>query len=99
MWRPGHPASYGNGEVTEHKLLAYVAMGRTLLAHETVHHRDGNRANNTIGPCFLQATCECPERHNLELWSKSQPSGQRVADKVRWAQEILALYGPETATE
>ena len=31
-------------------------------------------------------------RENLELWSSSQPAGQRVADKVRWAREILALY-------
>jgi len=29
---------------------------------------------------------------NLELWSSSQPKGQRVEDKVAWAREILALY-------
>ncbi len=32
---------------------------------------------------------------NLELWSKSQPSGQRVSDKVTWAIELLLLYAPE----
>jgi hypothetical protein len=29
---------------------------------------------------------------NLELWSKSQPSGQRVEDKILWAIEILEDY-------
>ena len=32
---------------------------------------------------------------NLELWSKSQPHGQRVSDKIVWAKEILALYGDD----
>ena len=29
----------------------------------------------------------------LELWSSYQPAGQKVIDKVKWAKEILALYG------
>lgn len=36
---------------------------------------------------------------NLELWSSSQPSGQRVKDKVQWAIEILSLYQPELLKE
>lgn len=34
------------------------------------------------------------ERCNLELWSRSQPSGQRAIDKVTWAREIIRLYSP-----
>ena len=29
---------------------------------------------------------------NLELWTTSQPSGQRVIEKIQWCKEFLALY-------
>lgn len=58
----------------------HYLMGRPLLAHENVHHVNGNKHDN--------------RPHNLELWSSSQPPGQRVNDKVVWAVELLALYAP-----
>lgn len=56
------------------------AIGRPLTEEENVHHRNGVRHDNRL--------------ENLELWSTSQPSGQRVEDKVEWAKEILSLYAP-----
>lgn len=53
-------------------------LGRELYRHETVHHKDGNRLNNDLG--------------NLELWSKMQPAGQRVADKMAWVVEMALAY-------
>lgn len=91
----GHPNADKTGGILEHRLLMSRALGRPLSENETAHHRDGQRTNNSIGPCYAKRECDCPgnPRHNLELWSTKQPKGQRVADKVACAREILALYG------
>lgn len=63
----------------QHRVIMAQKIGRELLPHESVHHKNGIRNDNRI--------------ENLELWSSFQPSGQRVEDKVKYAREILALYG------
>ena len=35
----------------------------------------------------------------LELWSRSQPSGQRVTDKLVWAREFMRQYAPHELAE
>jgi hypothetical protein len=68
----------GGKRVLEHRLIMEKVLGRSLFADENVHHKDGDRANN--------------DPSNLELWSTSQPCGQRVVDKVNWAKEIVQRY-------
>lgn len=83
--RPGKNESYLNKwcpirkrNIGVHRLVMEEKLGRFLLSEESVHHINGIRTDNRI--------------ENLELWSTSQPYGQRVEDKIEWAKEILKLY-------
>lgn len=77
----GVPNCDTRGRVLEHVKVMAEMIGRPVVPGENVHHLNGVRDDNR------------PE--NLELWSRSQPAGQRVTDKVEWAKHILATYEPE----
>lgn len=79
IWMPQHPNARLGGYIHEHRLVISNSVGRPLHSFETVHHKNGDRSDNRI--------------ENLELWSSVQPSGQRVEDKLKYAYEIIRLYG------
>ena len=67
----------------EHRIVVSEHLGRPLERAEEVHHKNGNRSDNRLS--------------NLELWSTRQPKGQRVSDKIDYANEIIRLYGSDSS--
>ena len=64
--------------VCEHRLVYEKHYGVKLKSFQNVHHKNGNRLDNCI--------------NNLEVWDSSQPSGQRVEDKLRYYFNLVEEY-------
>ena len=64
--------------VKEHRYVYEQHYGIKLLPHQNIHHINGDRLDNRI--------------ENLELWDTSQPSGQRIEDKILFYKELYEKY-------
>jgi HNH endonuclease len=71
-----------NGKPTpEHRHVAEEILGRSLTPNETIHHKNGKRADN--------------HPDNLELRAGKHRQGQRVRDLIEDALAHLRVYKPE----
>ena len=87
-WGGGKPSINGRGYkefkygklrgVKEHRYVYEQYYGIKLLPHQNIHHINGDRLDNRI--------------ENLELWDTSQPSGQRIEDKIMFYKELYERY-------
>ena len=75
---PEHPYANSARRYGYHRIVMERVLGRYLTADENVHHKNGIKSDN--------------RRANLELWTRSQPSGTRVRDKLEWAREFCKRY-------
>lgn len=66
------------GWCLEHRFVMGTALGRLLYDDETVHHKNGDRADNRLA--------------NLELKSGHHGAGQTAHDLLEWAREIISRY-------
>lgn len=78
IYLPEHPRSGKKGYMREHQIVMEKTLGRFLLPGENVHHLNGIRSDN--------------EPDNLQLWETSQPSGQRVIDKLSYHRKMVKMY-------
>lgn len=69
-----------SNQMLEHRYVMQKHLGRPLLPKETIHHRDGNRHNNTL--------------NNLELKSGKHGAGINIIDGISASLGWIERYEP-----
>lgn len=75
-----YPGAKFPNQTKEHIVVMTRHLGRPLYKNETVHHKNGMRADNKL--------------KNLELRASNHGKGQSIPDLIAFAQEVLLRYAP-----
>lgn len=64
---PLHPRANSKGLYPLHRVLMENKIGRSLNFNDVVHHKDGNKDNNTIGNLELLSRSEHTRKHHIPI--------------------------------
>ena len=79
IFDPQNPMADKRGEVYEHRLVMSQVLDRSLEKWEHVHHKDGNRANNSP--------------NNLELVNSQQNhSLTDMITRIKYLENLLKIH-------
>lgn len=95
LYIPDHHLSNKNGYVYEHRLVAEEIIGRQLNINEIVHHRDGNKQNNSPSNLEVMSASEHTRLgHNiLKKFSGVKTSIDGIEDEwLNIAGEIYTIF-------
>lgn len=67
---PNHHRARANGYVFEHIIVAEKKIGRRLLGCECVHHKDGDKKNNSPDNIFVLKRADHSSMHGKEKCKK-----------------------------
>lgn len=90
-----------SGWLRQHRIVMESAIGRKLLSHELVHHKDGNKSNNSPSNLEIEVWGEHTKTHHLGSKRKgSALRNIRIAFEfkrtaklsIKKAEEIKARY-------
>lgn len=90
VYCPNHPAAWSTGYVYVHRVVAELSLGRFLTRGEHVHHKNGDRRDNT--PENLEVLCHAA--HAREHATQRILVGSRTT-KLK---AVVRLKCPECAT-
>jgi len=67
----GHPNSTKNGYVLYHRIVMENHLGRHLNSNEVVHHKDGNKKNNSVDNLEVLSSSEHSKLHGSMVGRRS----------------------------